>query len=249
MDGAGRRTPSVSQRADARARGAPPRAEAVRGDALLGHARGNRPGASRTRDHVCPSSGGTSRRSSSRTRSSPSKARRGSPSATRARSWRCSGSNPTGSGGWRRRSRIHVHEARPDRRVPTVRQPGGARWRHDVLRRRQQEDRSGARRRRVPSGRGSSTCDTRAGKPRRSRYDRSVVFRAGRHRVGGDVGTLQVRTYREGIAQKVGHDLIIDVGQWEAAAEVGEDGTLSAVQLDADPAHCRCARGCMGSSR
>ena len=32
-----------------------------------------------------------------------------------------------------------------------------------------------------------------------------------------------------------GHDLIIDVGAWEAAAEVREDGTLSAVQLDADP--------------
>ena len=62
-----------------------------------------------------------------------------------------------------------------------------------------------------------------------------MTLRAGRHRVGPDNGTLQVRTYREGLAQKVGHDLIIDVGQWEAAAEVREDGTLSAVQLDADP--------------
>ena len=42
-----------------------------------------------------------------------------------------------------------------------------------------------------------------------------------------------MRTYREGVAQKVGHDLIIDVEQWEATAEVGEDGTLSAVQLNA----------------
>jgi polyisoprenoid-binding protein YceI len=62
-----------------------------------------------------------------------------------------------------------------------------------------------------------------------------VTFRAGTHRVGGDNGTLQVRTYREGLAQKVSHDLIIDVGQWEAAAEVREEGTLSAVQLNADP--------------
>jgi hypothetical protein len=61
-----------------------------------------------------------------------------------------------------------------------------------------------------------------------------VAFRAGRHRVGRDDGTLQVRTYREGIAQKVGHDLIIAVRQCEAAAEIREDGTLSAVQLDAD---------------
>jgi hypothetical protein len=62
-----------------------------------------------------------------------------------------------------------------------------------------------------------------------------VPFRAGRHKVGRDDGTLQVRTYREGFAQKVGHDLIIDVGQWEATAEIREDGTLSAVRLDADP--------------
>jgi polyisoprenoid-binding protein YceI len=62
-----------------------------------------------------------------------------------------------------------------------------------------------------------------------------VPFRAGRHKVGRDDGTLQVRTYREGFAQKVGHDLIIDVGQWEATAEIREDGTVSAVRLDADP--------------
>jgi hypothetical protein len=47
------------------------------------------------------------------------------------------------------------------------------------------------------------------------------------HRVGRANGTLQVRTYREGVAQKVGHDLIIDVGEWEAVAEVSEDGTAA----------------------
>ena len=62
-----------------------------------------------------------------------------------------------------------------------------------------------------------------------------VVFRAGTHRVGAGNGTLQVRTYREGLAQKVGHDLIIDVERWDAAAEVRQDGTLFAVQLNADP--------------
>jgi polyisoprenoid-binding protein YceI len=64
---------------------------------------------------------------------------------------------------------------------------------------------------------------------------RSVAFRAGTHKVGADDGVLQVRTYREGLAQKAGHDLIIEVEQWEATAEVGEDGTLSAARLDADP--------------
>jgi polyisoprenoid-binding protein YceI len=73
-----------------------------------------------------------------------------------------------------------------------------------------------------------------------------VVLRAGTHRVGGDNGTLQVRTYREGLAQKVGHDLIIDVGQWEATAEVREDGTLSGVQLNADPRSLQVREGLHG---
>ena len=73
-----------------------------------------------------------------------------------------------------------------------------------------------------------------------------VAFRAGTHTVGGDTGLLQVRTYREGLAQKAGHDLIIDVGRWEAAAEVGEDGTLSAVQLNADPRSLRVREGLRG---
>ena len=72
------------------------------------------------------------------------------------------------------------------------------------------------------------------------------MFRAGTHRVGRDNGALQVRTYREGLAQKVGHDLIIDVGQWDAVAEVGEDGALSAVELNADPSLTPGARGVHG---
>jgi hypothetical protein len=73
-----------------------------------------------------------------------------------------------------------------------------------------------------------------------------VALRAGTHRVGRANGTLQVRTYREGVAQKVGHDLIIDVGQWEAAAEVREDGTLSAVQFKADPRSLQVREGLRG---
>ena len=48
------------------------------------------------------------------------------------------------------------------------------------------------------------------------------------------------------MAQKVGHDLIIDVGQWEAAAEVGDDGTLAAVQFDADPRSLQVREGLHG---
>ena len=72
------------------------------------------------------------------------------------------------------------------------------------------------------------------------------MFRAGTHSVGSDHGTLQVRTYREGLAQKVGHDLIIDVGHWDATAEVRPDGTLSAVQLNADPHSLQVREGLRG---
>jgi polyisoprenoid-binding protein YceI len=73
-----------------------------------------------------------------------------------------------------------------------------------------------------------------------------VAFRAGTHRVGADDGTLQVRTYREGVAQKVGHDLVIDVGRWEATAVVGEDGALSSVALTADPRSLQVREGLHG---
>src|SRR5919109_1992810 len=73
-----------------------------------------------------------------------------------------------------------------------------------------------------------------------------MALSAGTHRLGGDSGSMEVRTYREGVAQKVGHDLIIDVGQWEATAEVREDGTLSAVRLTADPRSLQVREGLRG---
>ncbi len=48
------------------------------------------------------------------------------------------------------------------------------------------------------------------------------------------------------MAQKVGHDLIIDVGEWEAAAEISADGTLSAVQLHAQPRSLQVREGLHG---
>jgi polyisoprenoid-binding protein YceI len=61
-----------------------------------------------------------------------------------------------------------------------------------------------------------------------------MPLRAGRHPAGPENGKLQVRTYREGMAQKVGHDLVIDVGQWQAIVQASEDGTISSVELEAD---------------
>jgi polyisoprenoid-binding protein YceI len=46
---------------------------------------------------------------------------------------------------------------------------------------------------------------------------------------GPDTGSLEVHTYREGVAAKVGHDLIIEVTKWAASDDGG------ALELTADP--------------
>jgi polyisoprenoid-binding protein YceI len=61
-----------------------------------------------------------------------------------------------------------------------------------------------------------------------------VSLRAGIHELGPDTASLVVKTYREGLAAKAGHDLIIDVTQWGATLEVGEDLSRSSLELHAD---------------
>jgi polyisoprenoid-binding protein YceI len=61
-----------------------------------------------------------------------------------------------------------------------------------------------------------------------------VSLRAGIHELGPDTASLVVKTYREGLAAKAGHDLIIDVRQWGATLEVGEDLSPSSLELRAD---------------
>jgi YceI-like domain len=60
-----------------------------------------------------------------------------------------------------------------------------------------------------------------------------VGIRAGTHTLGPDSASLVVKTYREGVAAKAGHDLIIDVRDWEATLEVAAEG--SSLRLRADP--------------
>jgi polyisoprenoid-binding protein YceI len=57
----------------------------------------------------------------------------------------------------------------------------------------------------------------------------------GSHQLGPDNGSLEIRTYREGMASKAGHDLIIDVTQWEATLSVAADPGQSTLELSADP--------------
>ncbi|MDQ3588568.1 MAG: YceI family protein [Actinomycetota bacterium] len=58
---------------------------------------------------------------------------------------------------------------------------------------------------------------------------------AGTRELGPGGESLVVKTYREGMAAKAGHDLIFDVKQWQATLEVGEDPSQSRLELSADP--------------
>ena len=65
--------------------------------------------------------------------------------------------------------------------------------------------------------------------------------------IGPANGSLKVNTYREGIAQKIGHDLVIEVEQWEATVDVDPEGAIQAVQLNADPTSLQVREGHNGA--
>lgn len=71
-------------------------------------------------------------------------------------------------------------------------------------------------------------------------------LRAGSHEIGTGNGAIRVRTYREGLAQRVGHDLIIDVREWKSTVEVAEDGSPSVVELEVDPRSLQALEGLHG---
>jgi polyisoprenoid-binding protein YceI len=47
---------------------------------------------------------------------------------------------------------------------------------------------------------------------------------AGEHTLGPDNGVVRIRTGREGVAARVGHDLVIGFGRWSGALRVGPGG-------------------------
>jgi hypothetical protein len=69
-----------------------------------------------------------------------------------------------------------------------------------------------------------------------------VAIATGSHRLGPNGATLEVRTYREGMAARVGHDLVLAVTRWEATVGVAGDGTV-ALKADPDSLEVREGRG------
>ena len=73
-----------------------------------------------------------------------------------------------------------------------------------------------------------------------------MALAPGSHRLGPEVASLQVKTYREGMAARVGHDLVLDVTRWEATVEIAADPAGSAVELSADPRSIEVREGVRG---
>ena len=59
---------------------------------------------------------------------------------------------------------------------------------------------------------------------------------------GPDTGRLLVKTYREGVAARVGHDLVIEVTRWEATVDLD----ASTVELTADARSLEVREGVRG---
>ena len=68
----------------------------------------------------------------------------------------------------------------------------------------------------------------------------------GRHHVGPGDASLRVKTFREGVAAKAGHDLIIDVTRWNATIEAAGEPAGWTIELDVDPHSLEVREGLRG---
>ena len=56
----------------------------------------------------------------------------------------------------------------------------------------------------------------------------------GHYRLGPDNGRIVLRTFREGLGARAGHDLVIDVTRWSGELVVNEDKNLAAIDAKID---------------
>ena len=73
-----------------------------------------------------------------------------------------------------------------------------------------------------------------------------MAVATGSHKLGPESASLRVKTYREGVAAKVGHDLVIDVTRWEATVDIAADPARSSVELSADSRSMEVREGVRG---
>jgi polyisoprenoid-binding protein YceI len=73
-----------------------------------------------------------------------------------------------------------------------------------------------------------------------------MSVRSGTYQLGPEQATLSVHTGRGGAAAKAGHDLVIEVGSWQASLRVAEAPADSSVELTADSTSLRVIEGSGG---
>jgi polyisoprenoid-binding protein YceI len=73
-----------------------------------------------------------------------------------------------------------------------------------------------------------------------------MALAAGSNTLGPRNGSLLVRTYREGIAARAGHDLVIEVTRWDATVEVGVDPAGTSIEMNADSRSLEVREGLRG---
>ena len=73
-----------------------------------------------------------------------------------------------------------------------------------------------------------------------------MTLAPGSHKLGPGDGTLTVKTYREGVAAKAGHDLVIAVTRWDATVDVASPAEISAIALTADSRSLEVREGVRG---
>jgi polyisoprenoid-binding protein YceI len=56
----------------------------------------------------------------------------------------------------------------------------------------------------------------------------------GHYRLGPENSRLVIRTFREGLGARAGHDLVIDVPRWSGELTVNDDKTLASVEAKID---------------
>jgi polyisoprenoid-binding protein YceI len=62
-----------------------------------------------------------------------------------------------------------------------------------------------------------------------------MAFPAGVHHFSPNEASLRIRTYREGVAAKAGHDLVLTVARWDATLEVGGEHGRWTMTVNVDP--------------
>jgi polyisoprenoid-binding protein YceI len=73
-----------------------------------------------------------------------------------------------------------------------------------------------------------------------------MPLQTGTFELGPADGSLVVKTYREGMASKAGHDLVMEVGGWKATVQLDPDPARSTIAVTADSRSLQVREGAGG---